>query len=201
MQADALAVLVQPAAKRRPLSDEHLVGDLGRAVTKGHQTSVRELVQKRLDRVRRGARRDELVDAHAPAGVLDALPELGEPEEHVADQPPPVVGSATRRRVGRPGDRRRDAAALAVALDRQRAPVAPLPGGAQRVREQRQRPRLARRRRAGPGRPGRARVAARPVAPARSRPAAARSSVIGAEQDLVARRPLGRGRRGALSSP
>ena len=37
----------------------------------------------------------------------------------------------------------RDAAALAVALDRQRAPVAALPGGAQRVREQRQGARLA----------------------------------------------------------
>ena len=44
--------------------------------------------------------------------------------------------------VGRLGDRRGDAAGLAVALDRERASIAPLPGGTQSVGQERQRPGL-----------------------------------------------------------
>ena len=54
-----------------------------------------------------------------------------------------VVRQRVDDRVGGARDRRGDAAAVAVALDGERAAVAPLPGRAQRVREQRQRAGLA----------------------------------------------------------
>ena len=57
--------------------------------------------------------------------------------------PWPSAGTDVDDGVGGLGDRRGHAAALAVALDRHRAPVAVLPGDAQRVREQRQRAGLA----------------------------------------------------------
>ena len=53
-------------------------------------------------------------------------------------------GTASHDRVGGLRDRGCDAAARAVSLDRERAPVALLPGHAQRVREQRQGAGLAR---------------------------------------------------------
>ena len=81
----------------------------------------------------------ELVDRHAPARVLDALAELGHAQEDAARQPALLVRQRVDDGVGRAGDRRGDAAARAVALDGQRAAVAPLPRRAQRVREQRQR--------------------------------------------------------------
>ena len=67
-----------------------------------------------------------------------ALAELGQAQEQAARQRALLVGQRVDDRVGGRRDRRGDAAALAVALEGQRAPVAALPGGAQRVREQRQ---------------------------------------------------------------
>ena len=196
-----VAVLVEPAPQGRPLADQHLVGDLGRALAERHQPRVGEPLQQRLDdRRARPPPGTSSSIAHAPARVGDALAELGEPQEHAAHQLALVGRQRREHAVGRPGDRRRDAAALAVALDRERASVAPLPRGAQRVREQRQRARARRRRRAGPARRARARAAGRPGAPApRPRARARRRSSPRAGPGW--RRPRGRAAAWAPSLP
>ena len=137
VQADALAVLVEPAAQGRPLADQHLVGDLRRTLAQGHEPRACEPVEKCLDGVGRGALRHEVVDVHAPAGVLDALSELGQPQEEAAHQRALVGWDGLDQRVGGLGDSRADASALPVALDRQRPAVAPLPGRSQGMREKR----------------------------------------------------------------
>ena len=133
MKAQSLAVLVEPAAKRGPLADEHFVGDLRRTLAEGHEPRACEPVEQCLDSVWRGALRHEVVDIHAPAGVLDALSELGQPQEEAAHKRTLVVWDGLDQRVGGLGDSRANAAALPVALDRQGPAVAPLPGRSQRV--------------------------------------------------------------------
>ena len=100
VQADAGAVLLEPSPQRRPLADEHLVGDLGGVLAEGQQARLGEPVEQRLDVLARAALRDELLDADAPAGVLDPLAELGQADEDVAQEP--VVGRPARTRRRRP---------------------------------------------------------------------------------------------------
>ena len=114
------------------------MGHLGRAVVERDEALLGEPVQERLDRSGVGALRHELADGHAPARVLAALAELRHADQHAADQPALLVGQRVDQRVGGAADGRGDTAGLAVALDGERAAVAALPGGAQRVREQRQ---------------------------------------------------------------
>ena len=143
MRADPLAVLVEPAAQPRPFADQGLVGDLGGAVSSvTSRASASRRAARRL--AGGGALRDELVDLHAAPGVLAALADLGEAEEHAAEQRAVLVGQRVDDRSAVRRDRRGDAAGLAVALDGERAPVATLPGRAERVRQQRQRAGLAR---------------------------------------------------------
>jgi hypothetical protein len=144
MQADALAILVQPGAQRRPLADEHLVGDLGGALAERHEPRFGEPVQHRLhDRPRR-AFGHQFLDGRAPARVRDAFPELGEPQEDVARHLPLVGRQRRDHTVGGSRNRSGDAAAVAITVDGQRAPVAPLPRRPQGVRQQWQRAGLAR---------------------------------------------------------
>ena len=98
------------------------------------EARVGEPLEQRVDGVGRGrARRHQLVARHAPAGVDGALAELGHPQEDAAREGAPVGGQAVDHGVGRARDRGRHAAAGAVALDGERAPVAALPGRAQGV--------------------------------------------------------------------
>ena len=79
----------------------------------------------------------------APARLGHAVAQLGEPQEHAARDLPLLGRQRGEDAVGGLRDRRGDPAGGAVGLDCERASVAPLPGRAQRVREQRQRPGLA----------------------------------------------------------
>ena len=89
-----------------------------------------------------GGSRPQLGERHAPPGVLRALAELGEPDEHRPREPLLVGIEAHVHRLGRPGDRPADAAALLVAGDGQPAVGPSLPGLEEGVRQQRQRPGL-----------------------------------------------------------
>ena len=139
VRADPGAVLVEPAAQPRPRADQRLVGDLGGAVVERDEPRVGEPPEQCAHRLGRGLLGHELVDGHAPARVLAALAELGHAQEHAARQRALLVRQAVDDRIGGARERGGDAAGLAVAVDGERAAVAPLPGGAQRVREQRQR--------------------------------------------------------------
>ena len=138
VRADPGAVLVEPAAQAWPLADQRLVGHLGGAVVERDEALLGEPAQERLDGPCGGTLRHELADGHAPARVLAALAELRHADQDAADQPALLVGQRVDERVGGAADGRRHTAGLAVALDGERAAVAALPGGAQRVREQRQ---------------------------------------------------------------
>ena len=143
VEQDAGAVLLEPAPQRRPFADEHFVGDLGGAVAEGQQPRLGEPLEQRLDLLARSVLGHELAHRDAPARVLDPLAELGQAHEDAAQERVALDRDRFDNRVGRLGNGQRDAAALAVALDGQRAPVAVLPGDPQRVREQGQRPGLA----------------------------------------------------------
>ena len=130
-------------------------------------------------RVRRGALRDELLDRARAVGVSSIpSPSSVSRRKRLRTSARRSSGSDSTSVSAVRATRRRDAAALPVALDRQRAPVAPLPGRAQRVREERERARLAGDVAQRRGRPARARAAAPRGAPARLPPGAAPSSVI-----------------------
>jgi hypothetical protein len=143
VQANAVAVLVEPGPQGRPLADQGLVGDLGRPLAEGHEPRLGEPLEQRLHHLGRDRVGDELVDVHAPAAFGCGVAELREPEEHAARHGAAVGRQGGEHAVGGARDRRGDAAGLAVALDGERASVAALPGGAERVREERQRPGLA----------------------------------------------------------
>ena len=142
VRAKSRAVLVEPLAQLGPLADQGLVGHLDGAVVERDEALLGEPVQERLDRRRVGALRHELADGDAPARVVAALAELGHADQDAADQPALLLGQRVDEPVGGAADGRCHAAGLAVTRDGERAAVAVLPGGAQRVREQRQRARL-----------------------------------------------------------
>ena len=111
VQADAFAVLVEPAPQRRPLADQDLVRDLGGALAERHQPRVGEPLEQALDDLGRDPLRHQLVDRGPPAGLRDALAQLGEPQKHAPGQLAPVGGQRSDHGVGGLGDRRRHATA------------------------------------------------------------------------------------------
>ncbi len=141
-RAQALPVLVQPAAQARPLPDERLVGDLHRVLAGRQQPGIRERREEAVEVGGIGGSRSQLGERHAPAGVLGALAELGEPDEHRPGEPLLLGIEVHVHRLRRPGDRPADAAALLVAGDGQLAVGPSLPGLEEGVRQQRQRPGL-----------------------------------------------------------
>ena len=52
VQADPGAILLEPRAQRRPLADQHLVGDLRRPLAERDEPRLREPVEQRLDLLR-----------------------------------------------------------------------------------------------------------------------------------------------------
>ena len=137
MDAHPRAVLVEPAAQPWPLADQRLVGDFGGTIVERDEPRVREALEQFVDAGGRHSLRDQLVDRHASPRVRDPLAELGHAQEQAARQLPLRDRQRVDDGIGGVRDGRRDAAALAVALDGQRATVAPLPGGTQRMRQQR----------------------------------------------------------------
>ena len=111
VQAQALAVLLEPAAQGRPLADQHLVRDLGGPLAEREQPGVGEAVQQAADGVVRDVLGDELGDRHAAPRVLDPVAELGQPQEDVAQQRGAPRRGPTRRArpptARRPRSRRR----------------------------------------------------------------------------------------------
>ena len=182
MQAQALAVLLEPAAQGRPLADQDLVRDLGGAVAERDAAARR---RSRSSRTRTTSSGDvlgyELGDRHTRRRV-SSMPSPSSVSRRKTLRSERRCSSGQRRRPGRRpycATAEVDAAAVAVAVDGERAAVASLPGRAQRVREQRQRAGLA-------GDVARARASTRPGS-SRS-PARRAGSVMARAQLVVAHR-------------
>ena len=138
MQTDPLAVLLEPAAQRRPAADQDLVCDLGRAVVKGDEPRLVESLEQAPDGVRRATGLDQLLDPDAAPRVLDVITELGEAQEDVAQHGPIAFRRSLDHGVGGTRDRLADATTRVVCGDGERPPVAALPRFAQRVGHERE---------------------------------------------------------------
>ena len=143
MQANPLAVLVEPPAQRRPAADEHLVRDLCGALVQGHEARLDQPLEQRPHRVGRGPLGDELIDVDPSPSVLHIVAELGEAQEHAAQQRAVGFRCVGQHRVGGLGDSRAHTAGFVVGRHGERPPVPALPRLAERVGHQRQRTRFA----------------------------------------------------------
>ncbi len=141
MAEDALTldVVVEPGAQSRPRPRQRLVGEPDGARRRWSPVARR--------RVARSAARDQRRSpgcVGAPAAGSPRRRRRGdEAQQHVAQQRPPLWQETLVDRLGGLGDRAADATAGPIAVDRQRSPLTPLPGLAQRMRHQRQGARFA----------------------------------------------------------
>ncbi len=134
----ALDIVVEPGPEPGPRPYQRLVGDLHDAVVAGEESGTDEAL-------------DELVvlgvgGEEAPRHLRpDGLPPFRrghEPEHQVAQTPLLVDANIAVHRFGRPRHGAADAPGDPVGLDGERAPLPPGPGLPQRVRHQREGPRL-----------------------------------------------------------
>ena len=199
VQPQPFAVFFEPGAERGPFADEGFVGDFGGSFSQRDEACVGELAEHRVDCGCGAALGDELVDLDSAPGVFDAAADLGEPEEHAPEQRVELVGRCLDDSIGSAGDRRRHASGFAVAVDGECATVAELPCRPERVRQQRQRARLARN--IAQDHVDQARLEPQPRDPGRLGDGAAQfAGVHGAEEDLVAGDGPGELRVGAQST-
>ena len=189
-----LDVVVEPAAQSRPDPHQRLVGDLdGLAIARHEALRHEHLDQPLVVRVdRQAAPRNAAAHRRAVAAVAD------EPQQQVLQQRPLFGRQPLVDRLGRLCDRTADAASRAVAGDGEGAPFAPLPRLAQRMRQQRQRARLALHLAHEEVDEARLRAAHRPGAPARRSPPAGRPRPSGRASTGCARRA---GRRAGTPTP
>src|SRR5919198_346084 len=129
----SFAILVQPPTQPRPLPDQSLMGDLRGALVEGEQSSLRQRVDEFCDRRGRRRSRRELAQGDASPRVLGSFPELRQTQEDAPRQVALVLRAPVVDLLGRPSDGRRHAARIAVAGQRERAPIPPRPGFHQRV--------------------------------------------------------------------
>ncbi len=80
MQAQTIAILVEPRAQPRPVPDERLVRDLGRAVADGDEAGVGHRVEQLGDALV-APERGELGQRRPAAGVLGPFSRFGQREE------------------------------------------------------------------------------------------------------------------------
>ena len=135
----ALDVVVQPGPQAGPGPGQRLVGQLDGVVVAGHQPGSDQQLDEPLvlgvggD----GAAGDAAAHRFAVRGGGHQA------QQQVAQQWPLLGGYLVVDLLGRLGDRASDPTGGLVALDGERAALAPLPRLVQRVRQQRQRPGLA----------------------------------------------------------
>ena len=97
--------------------------DLGRALVEGHEARVGELVEHRVDVALRGPFGHEVVHVDTPPGLFGAVTDLGEPEEHAAEERAARFGRVGEHAIGGPRDRRLHPAGFVIPVERERAPV------------------------------------------------------------------------------
>ena len=140
VQAAALAILLEPFLKTRPLPQQRLVRDFHCSFADREQTAVGEDVEHARDvRIPLGI---EFGKRHAAADDALACARSREPQENAAHDRLLFLAESGVRFLGEARDRTSNAARRSVLAGSDRPPVTPFPQLEQRRREQRQRTRL-----------------------------------------------------------
>src|SRR5262249_9372198 len=132
------AVGVDPVAQPGPGAQQSLVGDLGGDLVQRDQPGAGECVKDRLSGRRIGRLGDKPGAVDPASGVLGAFPDLGHAQQELAGGVLPGGTEVLVGAFGGGGDRAADPAGELVAVDGEGIACALLPGGQQRVGEQRQ---------------------------------------------------------------
>ena len=138
-----VALVGQPRPQLGPLADERLVRHLHRALVDRHQPRRGQRGDDAVDAVAAVAGRSQLGEGRPPAGVVGAVAGLDQAQQRLLGDVAVDVVESGQHLIGGRADRTRHPAGGAVGVEGERAAVAFLPRRAQRVGQQRQRPRLA----------------------------------------------------------
>ncbi len=135
--SELFSILRKPPAQPRPLTDQRLVGDLGRVVADDQEPGGRKPLDHGIRLLTGSALREQLRQRDAPARVFCRLTQLGELEEHPSHEHLLVLTAAQEDLVGRVSDRPAHAAGRKVARPGQDPTIATGPRLVEGVGEQR----------------------------------------------------------------